>query len=467
VSNPTELGVIGAMEAMKSRKLTSRKLVDALIERCDRLSDLGALSDHDWDRLRSDADNADASGKAGQGLVGIPLVLKDNINTTHLKTTAGTGALQDHVAASNAPVAQNLFDAGALLGAKGNMHELAFGITSNNAVTGPARNPYDRRMIPGGSSGGVAAAVAADMMPAGIGTDTGASVRQPAAMCGIVGFRPTVGRYSGKGIVPISMTRDTAGPITKSVADARILDAVLHGGKVEKSSLQAADLRLGIPRGNFYEDLEKDVAGAAEAFLDAVSKAGVTLVEGDIPELLETDEAVSFPVALYEFMRDLPVYLQENGLDLTMEDIYAGAGSPDVKGLVGSLLGDGAMPEEVYRNAMETARPKLRRLLADHFSRNRLDAILFPTAPLTARPIGQDETVELNGREVPTFLTFIRHTGPGSNAAIPGISIPVSLSSTGLPIGMELDGPEGSDSHLLDVAEVLEAIAGFSAKPKL
>jgi mandelamide amidase len=172
-------------------------------------------------------------------------------------------------------------------------------------------------------------------------------------------------------------------------------------------------------------------------------------------------------VALYEFMRDLPVYLQENGLDLTMEDIYAGAGSPDVKGLVGSLLGDGAMPEEVYRNAMETARPKLRRLLADHFSRNRLDAILFPTAPLTARPIGQDETVELNGREVPTFLTFIRHTGPGSNAAIPGISIPVSLSSTGLPIGMELDGPEGSDSHLLDVAEVLEAIAGFSAKPKL
>ncbi len=467
MKNPTELGVAEAVEALKAGALTSRALVDALIERCERLPDLGAFTSHDWDRLRADADKADQSGKTGTDLHGVPLVLKANINTTHLTTCGGTGALKDHVAKTNAPIAEKLFEAGALLGAKGNMHELAFGITTNNSVTGPARNPYDLTMIPGGSSGGVAVAVAADMMPGGIGTDTGASVRLPAALCGLVGFRPTVGRYSGAGVIPISHTRDTAGPITKSVVDARLLDAVMSGNKGKSVKPQLTDLRIGVPRAAFYGDLEPDVASAAEAFLKALDEAGVTLVEADIPELMETDEAVSFPVALYEFIQDLPIYLKDNSLDLTMEQICAATGSPDVKGLIESQLGEGAMPEEVYRNAMEVARPKLRKLYADHFAGRRLDALLFPTSPLTARPIGDDETVELNGRRGPTFATFIRNTDPGSNAAIPGVSIPVALSSNGLPIGMELNGPENSDSHLLDVAELLEDIAAFSFKPKL
>ncbi|MEO4043920.1 indoleacetamide hydrolase [Hoeflea sp. CAU 1731] len=467
MKNPTELGVQEAVHAMRSGALSSRALVDALIERCERHSDLGAFTAVDWRRLRDDADQADDSGRSEAPLHGVPLVIKDNINTAKLTTCAGSGALKDHVARSDASAVAQLFDAGALLGAKGNMHELAFGVTSNNAVTGAARNPYDQRMIPGGSSGGVAAAVAADLMPAGIGTDTGASVRQPAALCGVVGFRPTVGRYSSDGVVPISHTRDTVGPITKSVADARLLDVVMSGDNSKPANLRLSDLRIGVPRITFYQDLETDVASAAEAFLKALRDAGVTLIEAEIPELMETDEAVSFPVVLYEFMQDLPAYLKENGLDLTMEQICAGAGSPDVKGLIASLLGDGAIPEGAYRNAVDVARPKLRKLYADHFAEHRLDAVLFPTTPLTARPIGDDETVELNGARVPTFATFIRNTDPGSNAAIPGISIPVALSSTGLPIGMELDGPENSDSHLLDVAEMLEDIAAFSSKPKL
>ena len=216
---------------MRDGTLSSRDYVEALIARCEAMQDMNALVSHDWDALRAAADQADASGRAGQGLTGVPLCLKDNINTTGLPTSAATGAPSRLDGIPKTPRSPRRFLKQVLcLAARGNMHELAFGITSNNAVTGPARNPWNPDMIPGGSSGGVAPRPSRGrMMPAGIGSDTGASVRLPASLCGLVGFRPTVGRYSGKGIVPISSTRDTAGPITRTVADARLLDAIMGG----------------------------------------------------------------------------------------------------------------------------------------------------------------------------------------------------------------------------------------------
>ncbi len=463
--NPHKLTLGEALAALREGQLSSRDYVEGLIARCEAMQDLNALVSHDWEALRAAADRADASGRAGQGLAGVPLCLKDNINTTGLPTSAATGALAGWMAPEDAPIAKALFDAGAMLGGKGNMHELAFGITSNNAVTGSARNPWNREMIPGGSSGGVATAVAARMMPAGIGTDTGASVRLPASLCGLVGFRPTVGRYSGKGIVPISNTRDTAGPITRSVADARLLDAIMAGERQQTETPEPGRLRLGVPRTRFYEDLDPAVADNIASVLDRLAAAGVDLVEVDIDNVSALNDAVSFPVALYEFMVHLPEFLREQGIDLTMQDLHDGIGSPDVKGLFASQLGDEAMPEAVYRQAIDVERPQLQTAYASYFADNRLDAAIFPTAPLPARPIGHDETVEHNGEQQPTFPIFIRNTDPASNAAIPGISLPSGVTPDGLPIGIELDGPAGGDARLLAVAAAIESVIGFDAEP--
>lgn len=460
-----ELSVVDAANGLRDRSFSCCEYVEALIARCEESAALHGILQRDWESLRTAAKEFDASRSPGGALAGVPLVLKDNINTTGLPTTAATGALKGFVAKQNAPVAQRLFDAGALLGAKGNMHELAFGITSNNAVTGAARNPYNPSMIPGGSSGGVAVAVAQRMMPAGIGTDTGASVRLPAALCGLVGFRPTVGRYSGSGIVPISHTRDTAGPMTRKVADAILLDGVMAGDLGGVTRLEPNGLRIGVPRTLFYENLDPHVAPIAADVLDRLARAGVELVEADIADVGPLNDAVSFPVALYEFMQDLPIYLSENGLDLTMQDIFDGIGSPDVKGVFGSQMGDEAMPEAVYRNAMDVERPRLQQTYRDYFSANGLDAAIFPTAPLPARPVGDDETVELNGEQLPTFPTFIRNTDPASNAGIPGISLPAGLTEDGLPVGMELDGPEGGDLRLLAVARAIEPLLDATPKP--
>ena len=464
-----ELTVVEAAAALRERACSCREYVEALIARSEAMAGLNPFVSHDWDALRAAARSVDGGSGTRGPLAGVPLALKDNIATTTLTTSGATGALAGFVAPRNAPAAEALFEAGALLGAKANMHELAFGITNNNAVTGAARNPWDPSMIPGGSSGGTAVAVAARMMPAGIGTDTGGSVRLPAALCGVSGFRPSVGRYSGAGIIPISHTRDTAGPIARTVADIRLLDAVMAGtGRAgsDPGPAPALDgLRLGVPRTAFFTGLEPGVAAEAGRVLDLLSDLGVALVEAEIPEVSELNAAVGFPIALYEFVRDLPRHLAENGLALSLKDVLGGIGSPDVRGIVASQLGPDAMPEAVYRKALDVDRPRLQRACADYFAEHAVEAMIFPTSPVSARPIGDDETIELGGERVPTFPTFIRNTDPGSNAGIPGLSLPTGLTPTGLPVGMELDGPAGSDERLLAVAAAVEEAVGFDARP--
>ena len=471
-----ELTVAEAAAALRERACSCREYVEALVARSEAMAGLNAFVSHDWDALLAAARAVDGGSGTGRPdaagpLAGVPLALKDNIATTTLTTSGATGALAGFVAPRNAPVAEALFEAGALLGAKANMHELAFGITNNNAVTGAARNPWDPSMIPGGSSGGTAVAVAARMMPAGIGTDTGGSVRIPAALCGLAGFRPSVGRYSGAGIIPISRTRDTAGPIARTVADLRLLNAVMAGtgtgraGSDPDPTPALAGLRLGVPRAAFYRELEPDVARETGRVLDLLSDLGVALVEAEVPDVAELNAAVGFPIALYEFVRDLPRWLAGNGIELSMDDVLGGIGSPDVRGVVASQLGAEAMPEAVYRQALDVDRPRLQRAYADCFAEHAVEAVLFPTSPVSARPIGEDETIDLGGERVPTFPTFIRNTDPGSNAGIPGLSLPIGLTPTGLPIGMELDGPAGSDERLLAVAAAVEEAVGFDARP--
>lgn len=467
-----ELTLVQARQQLLAGRFSALEYAEAVVVRLAEQADLNAVLASDPAGLLRSAQIQDAAGGPRDArllLAGIPLLLKDNINTVGMPTTAGTVALQGRVPPQDAACAKRLFDAGALLAGKANMHELAFGITSNNAATGAVRNPWNRSLIAGGSSGGSAAAVAARIVPASLGTDTGASVRLPAALCGIVGFRPSTGRYPCGGVVPISHTRDTPGPMARCVDDIALLDAVLAGvdaplAELPWAELPLAGLRLGIPRRRCFDGADDAVLVVIERALQTLAEAGATLIETDVPELDELNAAVGFPVALHELTQDLPAYLRECGYGLSLEAVAAAIASPDVAAIVGSQLGPDAVTPAAYEQALRM-RVKLQSAYDAYFRSQRLDAMVFPTSPLPARPIGEDGTVALHGQRVPTFATYIRNTDPGSNAGLPGISIPVGLTADGLPVGLELDGPVLSDRRLIAIARAFERVLPPMPKP--
>ena len=463
----TALTISEAAAALRRGDVTAAAYAEALLARAAKLSSLNAFIHNDPAQVRAAARAADerrASGAALGPLHGVPLALKDNLDTAGTITTAGTPGLRHNRPARNAPVVQRLLEAGAIVFGKANLHELAYGITNHNAGFGAARNPYDATRIPGGSSGGVGVAVGGRMAPGGIGSDTGGSVRIPAALCGIVGFRPSTGRWSQAGIVPISHTRDTAGPMTRSVADCALLDRVVTGS-ADAAAVGLDGLRLGVPRGHFWENLDTEVAALMEGVLRLLKEHGAVLVEGDIPDAARLDNEAGFPIALYETVVDLDSYLAEHGTSMRYPELVAQVASPDVKGLLQSLLGDGAVPVAAYRHAVDVQRPQLQAAYREHFKRHQVSALVFPTTPLPAAPIGQDETVMLNGQAVPTFPTFIRNCSPASVAGIPGISLPAAMTRGGLPLGLEIDAPHNADAQLLAIARAVEAVLPRTPAP--
>ena len=235
---------------------------------------------------------------------------------------------------------------------KSNMHELAFGGTSINHAYKPVGNARNAEYIAGGSSGGTAAAIAAGFVRAGLGTDTGGSNRVPAALNGIVGFRPTTGRYPNDGTLLISSTNDTIAPMGLNVADVALLDAVLSEEEPVLHNVDLSSLKLGVPRGYFYDNLDPEVAKVMDNVLAKFLAAGVTLVEKDIPDVGELNKKVCFPVVMYECGQLIPQYLQKNNISITMAELHDKIASPDVKKVIGQVV-DGVMTESVYREALE------------------------------------------------------------------------------------------------------------------
>jgi indoleacetamide hydrolase len=466
-SELTRLSASEAVAMLRSGELSAERYARSLLAQCRARAAINAFACFDEERVLTAARDADRrrTGGAAQALHGLPLVIKDNIDTVGTPTTAGTPALRSNVPKASAPVAEALFQAGAILLGKTNMHELADGITNNNAAFGAVRNPYAPMMIPGGSSGGTAAAIAARMCAAGLGTDTGGSVRIPAALCGIVGLRPTTGRYPGAGIVPISHTRDTAGPLGRSVADVALLDAVITGAHGSAEPPRLKGLRIGIPRIPFYADLDPELAEVIARALAQLREAGCILVEADMPNIGKLSAAAG-AISYYEQSRDLDAYLKTAGSSLTTGDIAAQIASPDVRAIFETeVLGAAAITVQAYREAMEEHRPRLQAAYARHFREQNVAAIALPTTALPARPIGQDLEVELNGRHVPTFATFLRNTRVMTIAGIPGLSIPAGLTASGLPVGLELDAPAGTDRALLGIGKAVESILGHLPPP--
>lgn len=391
-------------------------------------------------------------------LEGFTLAVKDNIEVAGLPCTGGTRTLQDFVPKCDATAVTRLKNAGAIVMGKANMDELALGGTSVNHAYKPVGNARNSEYIAGGSSGGTAAAIAAGLVRAGLGTDTGGSSRIPAALNGIVGFRPTTGRYPNDGILLLSNTRDTVGPMGLNVADVALLDAVLSEEEPVLQEVDASSLKLGVPRSYFYDNLDADVARVMDDVLAKLLAAKITLVEKDVADIGELNRKVGFPVVLYEIGQLIPQYLQKNNIAITMAELHEKIASPDVKRIFGQVV-DGVISESVYREALEVHRPKLQTAINDYFKQHEVDAIIFPTTPLPARPIKETkDTIELNGQQVPTFLTYIRNVDISSNAGIPGLTLPAGCDRQGLPIGIELEGPTNSDRRLLAIGQLLEKI---------
>jgi indoleacetamide hydrolase len=467
---PEELGVREAAEAIRSGALTAQALAEALLARCAAAAPLNAFISLEPDRVRAAALRADQQRQRGDRLGplhGVPLVLKDNIDTADYPTTAGTLGLAGHRPKHNAPVVQRLLDAGALILGKANLQELAYGPTSNNAAFGPVRNPYDPTRIPGGSSGGTAAAVAARLAPAGLGTDTAGSVRVPGSLCGVTSFRPSTLRWPQGGIVPISHTRDTAAPMARNLADCVLLDGVVTGGSTDIAPAHLSGLRLGLPRGYFWDALDAELADILEAALARLREAGVVLVEGDLADVIALDAAAGFPIALYEFVPDIERYLAEHQTGLDFAVLLRQVKSPAVTKALAGLVGADAVSEATYCEALGKHHPALQEAYRRYFRERGVAAVVFPTTPLPAAKIGEDDSVLLNGVPVPTFGTFIRNLCPGSAAGIPGLTLPAGMTKAGLPVGIALDGPESSDQELLAIGLALEAVLPRLPAPAL
>jgi indoleacetamide hydrolase len=469
---PRDLGNMGAVQALRALRrgdVSAEQYANYCLERAQALEGLGAFIALEPQRVLEAARAADRLRTAGKPLGplhGLPIAVTDNIDAAGYATTAATPALRDNRPSINAPVLARLLEAGAILLGKTNMHELALGYTTNNPAYGTARNPYDQSRNPGGSSGGTAVAIAARMAPAGLGTDTVGSVRVPAALCGIAGFRPSTGRYPGEGIVPLSHTLDTAGSMARSVADLILLDAIMADDASPVEKIHLKGLRLGLARAYYWADLDAEVERIAADAVAKLREAGAEIVEVDLAPLpagaFETRRCRA--IQHHEARADIARYLARTGTAIDFEAVASSIATSGVKGTFERfVLGSQAPSRENYDAAVGEYRPGLQEAYREAFEHG-LDAMVFPMTQVAAQEVGSEAEFEANGRRFP-MLYLGRNADPGSCAGLPGVSLPAGRTTGGLPVGIGIDGPSGADRRLLAIADAVEAALGHIPAP--
>jgi len=391
-------------------------------------------------------------------LHGIPLALKDIIDTAGIRTTAASALFKDRVPAEDAEVVRRLKNAGAVLVGKQNLHEFAYGGSSVVSAFGEVRNPWDTGHITGGSSGGSAAAVAAGMCYVAIGTDTAGSIREPAALCGVTGLKPTYGRVSAHGVIPLSWSLDHIGPITRTVADAAVVLQAIAG--YDKKDTNSADrplddylhsvgtrrrgIRAGIPRRFFYEELDPEVASAVEQALGVLRTLGVTIrdVELEVPtdRTLQAAESYTYHA---EFVARSPELYQPE----TLRRIRSG--------------------EKIAAAEVEERRRELARLRSEAGQMfSDVDLLVTPTTPIPAPDLS--ELKQHPDLLRPLELTLLRNTRPLNVWGLPAISVPCGFTNTGLPIGLQIAGSHWAESRVLQLAYAYEqATAWHKREPNL
>jgi aspartyl-tRNA(Asn)/glutamyl-tRNA(Gln) amidotransferase subunit A len=394
-------------------------------------------------------------------LHGIPISLKDNIYTKNIRTTAGSKILKDLVPLHDAVVWVKLQEAGAILLGKTNLHEFAYGVTTNNPHYGPTRNPWDLDRIPGGSSGGSAVAVAAGLCYGSIGTDTGGSIRIPASLCGVVGLKPGIGRVSVEGVVPLSPRLDFVGPLARTVGDAALLlEPIFVRGKTEQSlspirkvSKRTSKFRLGLPKEFFLDLLSEDVYLEFHEAVRFLEKRGVPIKEISLPLLKETEEAgnhIAWPEATHYHQQAgwFPAYSADYGEDVRTR-LEMGAN----------------VSATTYLKALET-RDKFIQQLHLAMADANVDAIVVPTTPIAAPLIGEEKT-RIGKENHSTRTLLLRLNRPANLAGIPALSLPCGFTATGLPVGLQLMGAITDELLLLRIAQVAQGLLSVLRRPKL
>jgi len=470
VDSLNDLSSLTAVEAVRhiaNGDLRAEEYALRLLERQRALKSLNALTWIDEARVLEAARAIDDKRRKGAPLGplgGLPVIIKDNIDIAGTPTAAACASFQDNIAYRHAPVAQRLFDQGAVFFGKANMHELAGGGTCSNPVTGFVGNPYDPRRVPGGSSGGTAAAIAARIVPAGLGSDTAGSVRIPSALCGTSGLRPSIfgGKlYSDEGLLPLAIDLDTLGPMARTVADL----ALLHSAITGKPTLAAAELnglRIGVPRNPYWEELDAEVARVAQDALLRLRAAGATLIDVDASSYYPLGSEVYGTLVNHGLKEDLGPYLELIGSKRLPAQIAAAIASKDTRAMFERARGMSFTEPQLHE-----ARGALRRKVEAAYRRllhsQGLAAIIFPTQPMAAPLINPEgdlpsDEIEVNGKPVNKGLIFIRNTHVTCALGVPGLSIPAGLTAQGLPVGLELDGYAGGDSELLALGMAVEQV---------
>jgi aspartyl-tRNA(Asn)/glutamyl-tRNA(Gln) amidotransferase subunit A len=481
--DPADLTIVEAGELLRNGELRSVDLVDAVRRRASMTeADLHAYLTIDLDGAAAAAAAADAALAAGRDLGplhGIPVALKDNMVTRGLETTASSRILAGWVPPYDATVVHHLRAAGAVIFGKTNLDEFAMGSSTENSAYGPSRNPWDPERVPGGSSGGSAAVVSVGSAFGALGSDTGGSIRQPAALCGVVGMKPTYGLVSRYGLIAFASSLDQIGPLARTVADAVALfeaiaghdplDATSYPGPVPQMRAGMEDgvagLRVGVLSELVGDGLEPAVAGAFGETVDRLAAAGAEIEEMSLPT---TRHALSayYLIAPAECSANLARF------DGVRYGLRIGGGN--VEQMMAATRAEGFGPEVIrrillgtyalsagYYDAFYGQAQRVRSLVAREFraAYERVDVLVAPTSPTTAFELGSrvDDPLAMYLSDVCTI--------PSNLSGEPAVSVPVGLDGAGLPIGFQVLAPALGEAVMFRVAATVEALSGFTARP--
>jgi aspartyl-tRNA(Asn)/glutamyl-tRNA(Gln) amidotransferase subunit A len=449
------LSIARAGQALRARELSPLELTDAYLRRIAQLNPrVNAYVTVTAERAREDARRAGdelAAGRDRGPLHGIPIAHKDLYETGGIRTTGGAKIHAQHVPASDCTVARKLREAGTVLLGKLNTHEYAYGVTTDNPHYGPTRNPWDLARIPAGSSGGSGAAIAAGLATATTGTDTGGSIRMPASLCGVVGLKPSFGRVSKQGVLPLSYAFDHAGPITRTVEDAALVlntiagydaaDATSARTPVDDATAQlragARGLRVGVPRAWFFERLDGEVADAVERALAELGRLGAEVSDVEVPGVVEAVGGL-FGFVLAEAQEIHAASLRDRPQDF----------GADVRALLSSRAPDTAALMRGLR-ARDALTVAMRRALES------VDVLVTPTTPIAAPRIGV-ESVRIGDSDEPVLVAMIRCTAPFNATHLPALSLPCGFTRAGLPVGMQIAGKPFDEATVLRVGHAYE-----------
>jgi aspartyl-tRNA(Asn)/glutamyl-tRNA(Gln) amidotransferase subunit A len=443
-----------AAAALRERRVSSVELTSAALASIERLNpSLNAFITVTAEEALASARRADeqlAQGNAGP-LCGIPVAVKDIFYTRGVRTTGGSKLYENFVPEYDAAAVERLRSAGAVLTGKLSLHELAYGITSNNPHFGPVRNPWDTERIPGGSSGGSGAAVAAGMVFMAMGSDTGGSIRIPASYCGTVGLKPTFGRVSRYGVMPLGFSLDHMGPLTRSVRDAAVVLEAIAGYDARDAGSVRSTLdpcvpaegcsirgtRIGVPENFYFDRLAPDVSAAVRAAAARASSLGAEIVPLTVPDVAALN-GVARIVLLAEASALMEAHRHRRN---------------DFGADVLALLDQGRLLAATdYVNAQ-----RLRRTLQAQFRAlwERADCLLMPATPNTAPKIGES-AVAIGGEPEDVRLAATRLVRGINALGLPALSMPCGLDGRGLPIGLQIVGPEFGEAVVLRVGAALE-----------